>query len=563
MAKFSTLFNRSAHNGSTLSELRGKLFGLMIAGGLMLSANPLLAQEIKPGQNPLFRNLFTADPATMIVGDTLYLYVGHDEAKGNELFTMTEWLCYSTQDMRHWKAHGRIIKPTDFEWVAEDSWACQVIQKGNKFYFYGTVRPKPPLNGRAIGVAVSDSPTGPFVDARGSALVSDSMTPSSYWGDDIDPTILIDDDGTPWMSWGNGNCYLAKLKPNMIELDGPIQRIHVPNYTEGPWLHKRGNLYYLTYAAFAHQGTGEKICYATAPSMAGPWTYRGILTGYAKNSYTIHPAVVEFKGRSYLFYHNADLTLPNGETGATGRRAVCAEYLYYNPDGTMQPVEQTVAGLSIPPTGHSGAILTPPAPMASDPGVKVVQHIGAGARSWPDQPQIFTVDNPDHVAAIPTGFNSSGGVASMGQTFAVDADLQLNQILLFAGDGTGTDATNPVTLALYDLGTQASNPVSSPTYSAGENLLGQGKGLKIGYEVQAPGLLAFNISSDHPVTLKAGHRYALELQGERRSLAIFWRRTRNDTYKGGCAYLDRKMFSEKNAGPVDFSMALYGSKIVK
>ena len=66
---------------------------------------------------------------------------------------------------------------------------------------------------------MSNRPCGPFVDARGSALVTDKMTPSPNWGDDIDPTVLVDDDGTVWLAWGNPNLYLARLKPNMTERD--------------------------------------------------------------------------------------------------------------------------------------------------------------------------------------------------------------------------------------------------------------------------------------------------------------------------------------------------------
>jgi alpha-N-arabinofuranosidase len=304
--------------------------------------------EFKSEGNPLFRDAFTADPAPLVVGDTLYVYVGHDEAHGDQMFNITEWLCYSTQDMETWTAHGPIMKPTDFKWAVGDAWASQVVEKEGKFYFYTTVQHGPPHVGKAIGVAVSDSPTGPFVDARGTALVTDGTTPSDKPWDDIDPTVLIDEDGTAYMAWGNPYLYFARLKPNMIEIDGEIERIDLPNYTEGPWLHKRGDTYYLTYAAFAHQGMWEKICYATAPKITGPWTYQGILTDQTKNSYTIHPGIVEFKDQWYLFYHNADLTL-NGEAGGLGRRSVCVEYLHYNDDGTMQPVKQTKEGVSITP----------------------------------------------------------------------------------------------------------------------------------------------------------------------------------------------------------------------
>ena len=295
--------------------------------------------------NPIFKDTFTADPAPLVVGDTLYVYAGHDEAHGNQMFNITEWLCYSTKDMKTWTAHGPIMKPTDFKWAVGEAWASQVIEKDGKFYFYTTVQHGPPHVGKSIGVAVSDSPTGPFKDARGTALVIDSTTPSDKPWNDIDPTAFIDDDGTAYIAWGNPYLYFAKLKPNMLEIDGEIEEIKLPNYTEGPWMHKRGDMYYMTYAAFAHQGMWEKICYATAPTIKGPWKYQGILTDQTKTSYTIHPGIVEFKGNWYLFYHTADLTI-DGEKGGLGRRCVCVEHLYYNEDGTMEPVTQTKEGIS-------------------------------------------------------------------------------------------------------------------------------------------------------------------------------------------------------------------------
>lgn len=301
-----------------------------------------------PGSNPIVRDVFTADPAPLVVGDTVYLYTGRDNAKGKEMFTMPEWLCFSSKDMKTWQPHGPVLKPDDFTWGEENSaWAAQVAPKDGKFYYFVTVKGKAEAPGNNIGVAVADSPTGPFKDAIGKPLVRDDMTKGKRpWGD-IDPTVWIEDDGTPWMSWGNGNCYLAKLKPNMIELDGAIQEIDVPHYVEGPWLYKRGKLYYLVYAAMVPPQGWEQIAYATAESVTGPWTYRGLVTGSAKNSFTIHPGIVDFKGRSYFFYHNAALTI-NGEQGALGRRAVCVEYLEYNPDGTIKPITQTEEGVGVP-----------------------------------------------------------------------------------------------------------------------------------------------------------------------------------------------------------------------
>ena len=269
------------------------------------------------------------------------------------------------------------------------------MEKDGKFYYYTTVQAGDPYNSKVVGVAVSDSPTGPFVDPRGTPLVTDDMTPNGArgWWNDIDPTVFIDDDGTPWMSWGNGTCFLVKLKPNMIELDGPIEILKMPKYVEGPWLHKHGNLYYLTYASM---GKGrETISYATAPSMEGPWTYRGLLTGMAENSFTIHPGIIEFKGQSYLFYHNATLTL-NGKSGATGRRSVCVDYLYYLPDGRMAYVEQTKEGITAKPKNPTevAAIINP----SADEEEKIVEKENI-MTSESEASQEETIYNDEHFTA--------------------------------------------------------------------------------------------------------------------------------------------------------------------
>ena len=295
--------------------------------------------------NPLIKDKFTADPAPMVHNGRLYLYVGHDEyyegqdgASGGREFNITEWLCYSTKDMKKWVDHGSVLKPTDFKWAVGEAWASQVVEKNGKFYYFTTVQAGEPFTGKAVGVAVSDSPTGPFVDAIGKPLVHDKMTDNGArgWWNDIDPTVWIEGDEA-WLCWGNGTCFMAKLKPSLTELDGEIKVINLPRFVEGPWLHKKDDLYYLTYASM---GRGrETIAYATSKSMEGPWEYRGVLTGEAENSFTIHPGIIEYKDKWYLFYHNAVLTI-DGIKGAIGRRSVCVEELHYNEDGTMKYVEQ-------------------------------------------------------------------------------------------------------------------------------------------------------------------------------------------------------------------------------
>lgn len=184
-------------------------------------------QEKLQLNNPVIKDKFTADPAALVVNNTVYLYVGHDEAPDDHgFYLMNEWLVYSSNDMVNWKEHPVPLKTSEFSWASGDAWAAQVIERNDKFYWYVTVS-HATIQGKAIGIAVADSPTGPFKDALGKALITNDMT-TEYtnidW-DDIDPTIYIDDDGQAYLFWGNTVCYYVKLKENMIELDGEIKTI--------------------------------------------------------------------------------------------------------------------------------------------------------------------------------------------------------------------------------------------------------------------------------------------------------------------------------------------------
>ena len=222
-----------------------------------------------------------------------------------------------------------------------------MVEKDGKFYYYVTLDDT--RNGEhKIDVAVGDTPLGPFTPARkdGTPLITDGMTTDSHrWNADIDPTVLIDDDGTAWIAWGNGDCYLCRLKPNMIELDGEIKHLGLRNYSEGPWLFKRGGLYYNVYAADAPGVQPEQIAYSTAENIEGPWTYRGLLTGPAHHGFTIHPSVNEFGGKWYFFYHDGSYMI-DGQPGGDCRRRVCVEEMHFNPDGTIAPITLTEDGLS-------------------------------------------------------------------------------------------------------------------------------------------------------------------------------------------------------------------------
>ena len=312
-----------------------KMKSTFIAATLLLVS--VMTEGGLSAQNPIVQTCFTTDPAPMVHDGTLYVYTGHDEDKA-DFFWMQEWRVYSTKDMVNWTDHGSPLAIESFDWADDRAWAAQCVERNGKFYWYVCLHSKL-SNTMAIGVAVGDSPVGPFVDARGSALITNDMTTefTKISWEDIDPTVFIDDDGQAYLYWGNTQCYYVKLKKNMIELDGPIVPVHLPRYTEAPWIHKRGDWYYLSYAS----EFPEKICYAMSRSITGPWEYKGVLNEIAGNSNTNHQAIIEFKGDWYFIYHNGSINT----AGGSFRRSVCIDRLYYNEDGTMKRIQMTTEGV--------------------------------------------------------------------------------------------------------------------------------------------------------------------------------------------------------------------------
>jgi hypothetical protein len=170
-------------------------------------------------QNPVIQTNYTADPAPMVHEGTVYLYTTHDEDKTvRNFFTMNDWRCYSTTDMVNWTDHGAILSYKDFSWSRGDAWAGQCVYRNGKFYLYVPVNQK--NGGNAIGVAVSDSPTGPFKDALGAPL----LTGYGY----IDPTVFIDDDGQAYLYWGNPYLWCVKLNQDMVSYDKNAGVVKVP-----------------------------------------------------------------------------------------------------------------------------------------------------------------------------------------------------------------------------------------------------------------------------------------------------------------------------------------------
>ena len=290
-------------------------------------------------QNPIIQTRYTADPAPIVYKDTLFLYVGHDEDNApSNAFLMREYSLFTTTDMVNWTAQKTPLKTSDFKWSGGDASAAQCIERNGKFYWYiSSLNKNSP--GVSVGVAVSDSPYGPFKDALGKALITNDMTTfGKHSWDDLDPTVFIDK-GQAYLYWGNNACYWAKLNTDMVSLGSSITALDIfdksafgPDFEEAPWVYKRNGTYYMAYAS----NPVESLHYTTSKSPEGPWKYGGLIMPHSGKSGSNHPGIIDYKGNSYLFYHNA--ALPDG---GDFRRSVCVEQFVYKSNGSIPEMKMT------------------------------------------------------------------------------------------------------------------------------------------------------------------------------------------------------------------------------
>ncbi|SCG72624.1 Cellulose binding domain-containing protein [Micromonospora humi] len=370
--------------------------------------------------NPIVQTIYTADPAPLVYNGRVYLYTGHDE-DNSTWFTMKEWRVYSSDDMVNWTDHGSPLSLATFSWAKQDAWAGQAVYRNGKFYWYV------PMVVRAtgqmgIGVAVSDSPTGPFRDAIGRPLVSNG---------EIDPTVFIDDDGQAYLYWGNPRLWYVKLNADMTSYSGSPTQIPLTTagfgtrtgdanrptlYEEGPWVYKRNNLYYNVFAA---KCCSEFLAYSTAPGPTGPWTYRGTVMPTQGSSFTNHPGIVDYKGNSYLFYHNGALPGGGGFT-----RSVAVEKFTYGADGSIPTISMTTNGA--PQVGTLNPYVRQEAEtIAWGQGVETEPASGGGMN-------VGFIDNGDYIKVKGVAFGSgatsyTARVASAGSGGTIELRL----------DGTG------------------------------------------------------------------------------------------------------------------------------
>ncbi len=344
----------------------------------------LESRAIRASANPILSDGadYTTDPAPFVAGGKFYLLTGRDTARpGLNDFIMPEWqmlVADGSPTSGKWTHYPHFLQPDDvFAWATPGrAYAAQIVQGANrKFYLYAPVMHAGSTNKDrfAIGVAVSAAPTGPWTDAHPQGPVVSQSYPVANTIQNIDPTVLVDEDERVFLYWGTfGKLKGVELESDMVTFKGtPVDVTTLTGFFEAPWLFKRTGTYYMAYAgnrAGPDSDCTEAVYYAciaygTAPSPLGPWTYRGVLLNPVSST-TSHPGIVQLNGTWYLAYHTAD-----AKDGGHFRRSVAIDTLGW--DDSVSPARIRI----VVPTGG--------APFDAAPVTNIASHARVTASNAP------------------------------------------------------------------------------------------------------------------------------------------------------------------------------------
>lgn len=300
---------------------------------------------------------FYADPNIVIFGDTYYIYPTTD---GGTNWDSTNFKCFSSKDLIHWQDEGVILNLADVSWSGgKYGWAPTIAQgKDGKYYFYFSANGKT-TDTKQLGVAVADSPTGPFVATTEPLISSDNGHTSG--GQMIDPHVFTDDDGKSYIYWGNQQMYAARLNDDMISVNwDTFKKITPDNYTEGTFVIKRNNKYYFMWSKNDTGSWDYRVFYGTADSPL-PDSIDGanlVLSRLNTDDKSIkatgHHSVINIPNTDewYICYHRFNIPLFGdfeGQTAAAGNhREVCIDKMEFDNDGNIKVVTATLDGITKP-----------------------------------------------------------------------------------------------------------------------------------------------------------------------------------------------------------------------
>lgn len=247
-----------------------------------------------------------ADPYLLKDGDDYYLY----PTKDSQGWLYEKFHVFHSKDLINWDGPYLALDLNDTSWAKTSAWAPGVNKYKNKYYMYFSAEAQ-------IGVAVSDSPLGPFKDVLGRPL----LTKDEYDCQSIDADLFVDEDNQPYLLWGQGKCWIAPLNEDMVSFksepillsdqfykargkDASVFDSGV--YNEGPHLQKINGTYLLTWSNYDTRDPRYQICYATSQHVYGPYQMPqdNRVTQTSEMYFgTGHASMAEYQGEWYLCYH--------------------------------------------------------------------------------------------------------------------------------------------------------------------------------------------------------------------------------------------------------------------
>lgn len=440
---------------------RRTLISKAICMGLIAGMVLSLAPATVKADNPIVQTNYTADPAPLVVGDEIYVFTTHDEdiiemekpTDGYLFYTMKEWRCYSSKDMVNWTDHGTMLDRDDITWGHKRAWAAQCIERNGKFYLYFPIVMDPSEEGYGIGVGVADKPEGPYTPPAEPLLIGN-------WTD-IDPTVWIDDDGQAYLYFGQTLKYV-KLNEDMVSYDKSfgIKNVNTSSlsYTEGPWLYKHNDQRYLIYPGADKSGLsgggGQAINYSTSDSFEGQWTFGGTFMKSGE-CFTNHPGLVDFKEKTYLFYHTNAL-----DNTTSYHRSVCIDEVTFSDDGKINMCDATNEGIepiaAVNPYERveaeticlEGTLATPdPSAVATPVPESIIRDGVKTGGDNVDGMYVYKINNDDYIKVRNVDFGSEGAVKFVASAAGGKGNIEVR---LDSEDGsvaanlpiTGTDNEN-------------------------------------------------------------------------------------------------------------------------
>jgi beta-xylosidase len=324
------------------------------AAALATLALPACAAIPDSGASSLFAG---ADPAALVADGQVWLYpTGGDGA-------LHSW---RRADDGSWRRGPPLVRLGQIGWIPpveqRELWAPHMAAANGRYYFYYSVGPQEPWPAK-IGVALCDTPAGPcadsgrpLIDGGDSATLAapprpacaDGMAPTGsgrFRFEAIDPMVFHDpatDRHLLYAGGSNGSLLRVwELAPDMVSIVREVPVEQPPCFTEGAWMHRRGDTYYLSYSSGHYDRSDYSVRYATAPSATGPWTYRGTILasagtikGPGHHSLFTDPAT----GQEMIAYHRWEGQAGDGPYRNASRQVAIAP-LHYRADGTILPVD--------------------------------------------------------------------------------------------------------------------------------------------------------------------------------------------------------------------------------